>query len=289
MTEPSHRGGRPHRVSTTVLPAELQALVARAVPRRGLSRAVREEIARELSAHLEDGVRGGQTSAALAQTFGDPDVAAVLIGRARRRLRHPALRAAQLTLRVAVALFAATYAFSAWRLHSVQPQITGAGAAFEFRAGQQVDGLRPASADLLRRVYSDDGAGDGRVSAPGLRHLQGLLGKSEPAMAARILEPLFFVAPASRADAERELARLMDAAERRVAAGMAPSPAVALQTELAARSRSLVWSLRHYPVAAIVLFLSRTSRARNADARSASRPEVAAWPPPAVFRRRRAT
>ena len=271
MNEPAHRVRTPHRVSATVLSTELQALVARAVPRRGLSTAERDEIARELSAHFEDGLRGGRSSAVLAQTFGDADVAATLIARARRRSRHPALRAAQLTLRAAVALFAATYAFSAWRLHSAQPQVAWTSAAVEIGDGRsvpQIDGLRRTSADLMRRVYSDDGAGGGRVSASGLRLLQALHGKTNPGLTARILEPLFFMAPASRTDAERELPRIIAAAERRVVAGRADSPAAALREELMVRSRSFAWSLRHYPVAAIVLHLSRESQVQDASARS---------------------
>ncbi len=69
--------------------------------------------------------------------------------------------------------------------------------------------IRAAFDDLFERMYTDDGQGSGRLTGGGLRLLQGLVGKRDPGLGALLLEPAFFALPASRAEVEREVSRLL--------------------------------------------------------------------------------
>lgn len=257
------RNPSPERSADT-LPRELEDLVRRATDRRELTAAERMEIERELTAHFEDGLRAGVSGADLVSAFGDVDLAATLMVRARRRCRHSIRRRAGVVARTAALLVVLAYGFSAWRLHATEPAFVPSRTTYAFLvrsapvAGQNagMGGIRQASGLLLNALYSDDGAGEGRLSAAGLRVIQTLLGKADPGVASRLLEPVLFVHPVSRAEAARELTGILDAAERRVAAREAATASLAVTQELAIRSRSIVWSIRHLPVAAIALVLS---------------------------------
>ena len=67
--------------------------------------------------------------------------------------------------------------------------------------------VRAAYADLLDRVYAD--GRQGRLTADGLRVLQGLRGKTRPGVLSIVLEPTYFTMPARRAEVEAEVARLL--------------------------------------------------------------------------------
>jgi len=116
------------------------------------------------------------------------------------------------------------------RLESVQAELASidivyralhrnAGAPLAARASaalQQVLGpdailLRPrivatAYRDLLDHVY----ATDGRLTADGLRLLQAMHGKTHPSLMSKVLEPAYFVRPASREEVEADLDVLLE-------------------------------------------------------------------------------
>src|SRR5262249_4418777 len=61
--------------------------VQQVVGRSRLWRSEKLDVAAELIAHFQDGLEGGRTPAELAESFGDPQTAAQLIRRAKRRGR----------------------------------------------------------------------------------------------------------------------------------------------------------------------------------------------------------
>lgn len=69
------------------LPELLQKIVDDVVKRTRLWRSERRTVARELSSHFEDGLRAGRSTEELVESFGDAAQAALLIRRARKRLR----------------------------------------------------------------------------------------------------------------------------------------------------------------------------------------------------------
>src|SRR4051812_46721261 len=69
------------------LPSEIGDAVRQVVRRTRLWRREKVEIATELVAHFQDGLAAGRSADDLLQTFGDRDVAARLIRRAKRRAR----------------------------------------------------------------------------------------------------------------------------------------------------------------------------------------------------------
>jgi len=74
-------------IAASPLPPSLQNFVDDVVSRTRLWRSERRTVARELAAHFEDGLRAGRTSDQLIESFGDPAQAALLIRRAKKRLR----------------------------------------------------------------------------------------------------------------------------------------------------------------------------------------------------------
>ncbi len=85
---------------------------------------------------------------------------------------------------------------------------------------------RTTFADLIQRVYTDNGDGDGRITAEGLRMLESLMSPSYMLYSTGVDSPLvqFVVGPAagvvvaSRKETQEKYDELMDAAERAVAA-----------------------------------------------------------------------
>ena len=173
-------------------------------------------------------------------------------------------RSAGIVGRIAAVALLLTYGFSAWRLHATEPALAPSGTAYPLPLQSalgtgQTPGMREirdASELLLNYLYSENGAGEGRPSASGLRVIQSLLGKTDPSVASRVIEPVLFVHPPSRTEAARELTGILDAAERRLANREAATASRAIARELSIRSRSVVWSIRHLPVASIALLLS---------------------------------
>ena len=75
---------RPRDVaSPSPLPPELEEIVREVAETTGLAWRDREEVARDLRAHFEDGLASGRTSGELAERFGDPIAAARSIREAR--------------------------------------------------------------------------------------------------------------------------------------------------------------------------------------------------------------
>jgi predicted RNA-binding Zn ribbon-like protein len=104
------------------LPPELADAVRRTLRSAALSPEERLAVARELVAHLEDGLADGHLPDELLETFGDPE----LVGRMIRDARSPSwVRATRIGVRVggsAAALFVVLYAGAATRLYSGSPE-----------------------------------------------------------------------------------------------------------------------------------------------------------------------
>lgn len=108
------------------LPAELGELVLSVTGSVRLWRAERAEVARELCAHLSDGLEAGRTPAQLRTSFGDPARAAALILRAKRRQRPwwwHAQRRAWMGLLLVLAIAAVVYGVLALRFFLASPTI----------------------------------------------------------------------------------------------------------------------------------------------------------------------
>ena len=116
------------RIESGGLPPKLRQLVLQTVLRTRLWRRERRDVAEELIAHLLDGLAAGRRPGQLASEFGDPASAAVLITRARRRMRPLAWHAWIAMVRagaVSLALALCLYVFSAFQLYSRAPAVDG--------------------------------------------------------------------------------------------------------------------------------------------------------------------
>ncbi|MGH9368135.1 MAG: hypothetical protein ACRD3M_10725 [Thermoanaerobaculia bacterium] len=314
-------GGLAERLIREGLPPSAADRVARSLDTALLRRREEDEVARELSAHFEDGLRNGRALEQLLHDFGDPALAGPLIGRGVRRRRgsgRQALRLAELFGLLVLAVYLVSFA----RLHAGSPEAarggssgaarrellaawSGAESSLEAavscgrarlsdarRAARDGDGSRAAEALLaaietareisgglspahdlaalqlaagaasaaaeqlrkrpevfsrrdLSRIAASLGAlqggeiawspskvqkafrnllssmytpgEDGRLTASGLRIFQAWKGKSDPGLAAIVLEPAYFLDPARRGEVARELDRLLAlaAADRR--------------------------------------------------------------------------
>lgn len=103
-------GRRARNVQTLLneaaLPLPLDAITRDVVKRSRLWRSEKLDVAMELIAHFTDGLESGQSPQQLAESFGDPAQAAVLIRKAKKRNRPLAWRMARGALR-GLALFIA--------------------------------------------------------------------------------------------------------------------------------------------------------------------------------------
>lgn len=73
--------------------------------------------------------------------------------------------------------------------------------------------IRAAFEQLLSAMYTEDGRGDGHLTAEGLHVFQAWKGKTEPGFGALLLEPAYFWRPASRRELVLEFNRLLALAE----------------------------------------------------------------------------
>jgi hypothetical protein len=89
---------------SAVLPDEIQRLVDTTLSTARLPGAEHERVRRELECHFADGLGAGHSASAIAEAFGDPALAGMLIRRARRTSRRW-----QQSLRVGLAAAAACY------------------------------------------------------------------------------------------------------------------------------------------------------------------------------------
>lgn len=241
---------------TPKLPPSLRELIGRAAAGRGMSRAERADVARELTAHFREGLEAGIPPERLAEAFGDAAAAARLIARARRRTRPAALRLMHVTLKSAAVAAVLAYVSSAARLHWGEPPLAPVAERAVFaeilapdtETPRTLEGARRAFDDLFDRLYTPGG---GRLTAAGLRMLQAMKGKRDPGFRALVLEPVYFAIPATRSEAEREVAELLAAVEREIDVNGAAAAARSLEASWRQRARSTVWQLRFYPVAAM--------------------------------------
>lgn len=120
------RGDLERRIESSGLPPELRRLVLQTVLRTRLWWRERRDVAEELIAHFLDGLSAGRRPGHLLSEFGDPECTALLITRARRRMRPLAWQVWVAVVRagaVTAALAFCVYAFSAFRLYSAAPAV----------------------------------------------------------------------------------------------------------------------------------------------------------------------
>jgi hypothetical protein len=96
-------------IAAADLPTSLANLVRKTARRTRLWRIEKVDVARELTAHFQDGLEAGTTADELAARFGHPRRAARLIGRAKRRNRPVAWKALGLCTRALLAFFALVF------------------------------------------------------------------------------------------------------------------------------------------------------------------------------------
>lgn len=77
----------PARLADADLPDDTKRIITRVVKKTRLWKAERVDVAEELIAHFEDGLETGTSTEELIRGFGDPDRAAKLIRRAKKRQR----------------------------------------------------------------------------------------------------------------------------------------------------------------------------------------------------------
>jgi hypothetical protein len=121
------------------LPAPAADRVAASVREACLSRSDEEDVARELTAHFEDGLARGRSLEDLVGNFGEPAMAGALIGRGIRRRRQPARQALRLA-EIFALLVLSVYLISFARLHLREPEAS-ADAAGDWR----IEALAPWS------------------------------------------------------------------------------------------------------------------------------------------------
>ena len=114
-------------IAQSGLPESLSELIHRVVRRTRLWRHERADVARELVAHLCDGLEQGRSVEHLIDSFGDERVAARLIRRGTKRKRPIAWRAARRTVQTTgafVALMLVMYLALALRYYTGRPKIS---------------------------------------------------------------------------------------------------------------------------------------------------------------------
>ena len=142
------------RIARAGLPGEVSEVITRVVRRARLWRIERAAVAEELIAHFGDGLRAGRTAEQLIAEFGDPVAAARLIGRAKRRGRPVAIRAAMWGVRAA---FIAAVVFTLFLIRFLigQPTPTVDYAAKMIAASRAIplsDSAWPVYAELDRQI-----------------------------------------------------------------------------------------------------------------------------------------
>ncbi len=109
------------------LPDQLKELIAQTTRRTRLWRAERRDVEQELSAHFTDGLATGKSAETLVKDFGDPNAAAKLIRRSKKRNRPLPWRIMRNAMRATAGVFALmviVYLYAAARLYSAEPNVT---------------------------------------------------------------------------------------------------------------------------------------------------------------------
>lgn len=239
------------------LPAALAALVERAAAGRGLTRAERADVARELTAHFEAGLAAEIPVDRLAAEFGDAALAAPLIVRAKRRCRPAAVRWLLRTVQVAALVALLLYGVSALRLHAGTPARAPDPARAAFAeildtspgTRRDVATVRAAFRDLFPRLYTPDGR---HLTSSGLAMIRAFRGKPDAGTVTMVLEPVYFAIPASRGELAAELDAVLGPVAAAEARSGPDSAAAILRAAARERMRSVLWQLRYFPLAALL-------------------------------------
>jgi len=109
------------------LPDSAAAIVRRVAKRTRLTRLEKVDVAREIASHFREGLDAGRDAEELVREFGDPDAAARLIRRGKKRARGPLHKAwtrGWKAMGAAALLLLAAYSIQAVRFHTGSPTIT---------------------------------------------------------------------------------------------------------------------------------------------------------------------
>lgn len=112
--------------------------------------------------------------------------------------------------------------------------------------------------DALQRVYTDDGDGNGRVNADGVRFLQTLAAAHNPSPLDSVIDPLAVALIADRATTRREYNLLLNeaiTAARTPVWTWAQAPGAAIQ----AREQDFMWRQRFPLIQSLMFAISRTA------------------------------
>ena len=152
------------------LPPDVDALVEAVVAGARLRPRERALVRAELEDHFLEALASRRGADAAVREFGDPSLAAMLIGRARRRNRNGAerlLRSASIAAACLASAIALPYGYSAWRLGAA-PAASEAPAVDALVDGRPIaperDVVAAALEQALDRVYPPE-AGDPRRAA----------------------------------------------------------------------------------------------------------------------------
>ena len=198
-----------HRDELSQLPAALANEVRSSVGASGLAGDARTSLTRELSAHMLDAIDAGKSERQILDEWGDAALAGAMIRRARSPARTWPGRVSMAVGSLGAAAMLTLYVGSAVTLHARSPAATSTAADAErirSLAESPVD-LAEASRvvdALLEQMYS----GDGTLTAGGLRIVQRLKGVERATRTAIVIEPAYFVLPASRDEVDREWRRI---------------------------------------------------------------------------------
>jgi hypothetical protein len=195
--------------------------------------------ARVLASEARDAFARGDGAGAVERLIASLDVA-------RRLADHQTLASELGRMLVLDETVSAITAHDADALGSRERQLLAARLRDELARGSLAlrdDVLDHALTNVLDGVYATQEAG-GRPAASGLRTLQALKANGEPGLAALLLEPVYFVAPARRQEVARELDRLQRAVRLEATGGERGL----LDRELARIERDSWSTLRLVPV-----------------------------------------
>ncbi len=113
--------------------------------------------------------------------------------------------------------------------------------------------------DFLQRLYTDDGQGDGRITATGLRAMRAMTGSGD-ATPAGPLAPAYCALQAGRRDMAAEYERLMAMVEAERAKPLWQQDLSLLDREVEAMNGSLLQRARYLPILLLMPALDKASR-----------------------------
>ena len=146
------------------------------------------------------------------------------------------LIAARIELRAAALVSEAPFDFNAHERTRLAAQLS---------APTELNGVRVAFASLLDNMYTSDTGGDGQLTGTGIELLRQVKGWHEPTQTDKLMEPLWYLFPASRSEVAERFETVVCAAEN-----CASGPTAIPLLEPIAKS---MWECLRFPAISAVL------------------------------------